>query len=76
MAAAVGAVYWIPALLLKEFFSRYINNAILTCIAVIIGILVYIITFAALSGKSDDELRRFPMGTKMLKILRILHIRK
>ena len=75
MGAVVAVCYHLPAKLLPGFFGRYIPNALLTAFSVVIGVLVYIIAYTKVSGKTDDEIRQLPMGTKMLKILRILHVR-
>ncbi|MDO4620207.1 MAG: polysaccharide biosynthesis protein [Lachnospiraceae bacterium] len=73
MGAAVAAVYWAPKLLLKSVFDRYLGSAVLMVAAVVTGILVYFAVYG--SNLSDQELRRIPMGTRILGILRKLHIR-
>ncbi len=75
MGAAVAFCYHVPAKLLPSFFGRYMGSALLTAFSILVGILVYIIAFSRLSGKTDDEIRELPMGTKMLQLLRILHVR-
>ena len=75
MGLAVAIIYWAPKLLLPTVFGRYITSAILMVIAVFAGILVYFIVYGKVSDLTDDELRRMPMGTRLLTLLRKLHIR-
>ena len=75
MGLIVGAVYWIPARLLSGIFRRYIFNALLTVFAILVGVLVYIVIYTRFSGMTDDELRQIPMGTRMLQLLRLMHLR-
>ncbi len=75
MGAAVGAIYWIPTLLVPSVFDRYLFGAILMVLAVLAGILVYFICYGKFSGLTDEELRKMPMGTRMLGLFRRLHIR-
>ncbi len=76
MAIAVAAVYWLPAKLLPDVFCRYLASAILMVISVLIGIIVYFIMYNHFAELTDEELRRMPMGTRILQLLRLLHIRK
>ena len=75
MGLIVGAVYWIPARLLSGIFRRYIFNALLTVFAILVGVLVYIVIYTRFTGMTDDELRQIPMGTRMLQLLRLMHLR-
>ena len=75
MCIAVGVIYWAPKLLLPSVFGRYITSAILMVIAVFAGILVYFIVYGKVSDLTDAELRRMPMGTRLLSLLKKLHIR-
>jgi hypothetical protein len=43
--------------------------------AVLSGILVYFIAYGRMSELTDEELKRMPMGTRMLALFRKLHIR-
>lgn len=76
MGGVVAVIYWLPTVLFKEVFSRYIPSAVLALGAVIIGVLVYLITYLSVSKMSDDEIRKLPMGTKILKVVRYLPIRR
>ena len=75
MGLIVGAVYWIPARLLSGIFRRYIFNALLTVFAILVGVLVYIVIYTRFTGMTDDELRQIPMGTRMLQLLQLMHLR-
>ena len=74
MGCVVGALYWVPALLLKGIFSSYIVNALWTVLVVLVGMLTYIIAFVMISGYSEAELKKLPFGTRMCQILHLLHI--
>lgn len=76
MGAAVAAVYWLPRLALPGIFGRYALSALLMVIAVLAGILIYFAVYGKFADLSDDELRRMPMGTRILALLRRLHLRK
>ncbi len=76
MGIVVAAVYWIPSVFLKDIFSGYIPSAVLTMAAVIIGVLVYLIMYLSISKMTDDEIRKLPMGTKIVRIVRFLPIRR
>ena len=43
-------------------------------IAILIAIVVYLIAFVVVTGTTEAEMRRMPMGTKLVKVLRILRI--
>ena len=75
MGAAVAAVYWLPAKLLPGVFGRYIVSGILTLVSILIGVVIYIIMYTKMTGMTDDELRQIPLGTRMLQLLRLLHLR-
>ncbi|MEE3419855.1 MAG: polysaccharide biosynthesis protein [Lachnospiraceae bacterium] len=75
MGAVVAVIYWVPHLLLPSVFGRYLFSAVLLVIAVLAGILVYFIAYGKFNELTDEELRRMPMGTRMLQLFRKLHIR-
>lgn len=76
MGVAVAVIYWGPKLLLPGVFGRYLFSAVLMVVAVIVGILVYFICYGKFSELTDDELKKMPMGTRMLQLFRLLHIRR
>ncbi len=76
MTVAVAAVYWIPTKLLGDIFGRYLINAILMAVAVLVGIIVYFIMYNKFADLTDEELRRMPMGTRLLQFLRLIHVRR
>lgn len=75
MAVVVGAVYWIPYVFAPAVISRYMISAILTIIAVIAGVLVYLVMYLQTSKMQVEEIRKLPMGTKIVKIVKLLHLR-
>ena len=75
MGIAVAAVYWAPKMFLPDIFGRYLISALLMVVSVLAGILVYFIIYGKVSDLTDDELRRMPMGTRLLSLLRKLHVR-
>lgn len=76
MGVVVGLVYWVPKILLPSVFDRYMAGAVLTLIAVIAGVLVYLLLYLSLSKMTDEEIRKLPMGTKILKIVKFLPIKR
>ena len=75
MGLVCGVIYWVPALLLPGIFEKYIPSALLTVAAVLAGIFTYVVLYTKTTGMTDEEMRRLPMGTKLLSLLRRLHIR-
>lgn len=75
MAVAVGAIYWIPYTFAPAVVSRYMISAILTVIAVVAGVLVYMVMYLQISKMPVEEIRKLPMGTKIVKVVRLLHLR-
>lgn len=76
MGAVVGVIYWVPKVLLPDIFSGYMASAVLTIAAVIIGVIVYLIMYLSISRMTDDEIRKLPMGRKIVRIVRFLPIRR
>ena len=75
MGAVVGIIFWVPYKLLPGVFDRYLMSAVLTMVSVLIGVIVYAIIYTKSTGMTDAEIRRLPMGTKILVLLRKLHAR-
>ena len=75
MGMGCGCIYWLPTLLLPGFFTRYIPSALLTAAAVLAGIFTYVILYTKTTGMTDEEMRRLPMGTRLLSLLKRLHMR-
>ena len=75
MGAAVALIYWVPTLLIPSVFERYLFSAILMVIAVLAGIVVYFVIYGKVSDLTDEEFRQMPMGTRLLGILKRLHVR-
>ena len=75
MGAVVAAIYWIPNTLLPDIFDSYLGSAVLMVVAVLAGILTYFVVYGKVSDLSDEEIRRLPMGTRLLGLMKKLHIR-
>lgn len=75
MALVVAAIYWIPYLIAPAVIGRYMISAIVTVVAVVIGVLVYLVMYLQTTKMSVEEIRKFPMGSKIVKVVKILHLR-
>ena len=75
MAVVVGAIYWIPYMFAPAVISRYMVSAIITVAAVVAGVLVYLVMYLQTSKMPVEEIRKLPMGTKIVKVVRLLHLR-
>lgn len=75
MGVVVGIIYWVPKLLLPDIMGRYVVSAAVTFIAVIVGVVAYILLYMWISKMTDDEIRKMPMGTKILRLLKVIHMR-
>ncbi len=74
MGVVVAAIFWIPNVLWSGF-DTYLALVGFTGLSVFAGVLVYVVVYTKTTGMTDAEMRRLPMGTKMLVILRKLHLR-
>ncbi len=74
MGVLVAAIYWIPSLLLPDVMGRYVISAAITAAAVIVGVLVYMILYLKISKMPPEEIKKLPMGTKILRVARMLHL--
>lgn len=75
MAVVVGAIYWIPYVIAPQVISRYMISAVLTVAAVAAGVLVYLIMYLQISKMPVEEIRKLPMGTKIVRVVKLLHLR-
>lgn len=75
MAVAVGVIYWIPYMIAPKVISRYVISAILTVAAVVIGVLVYLVMYLQTSKMPVEEIRKLPMGSKIVRVVKLLHLR-
>ncbi len=74
MGVVVAAIFWIPNVLWSGF-DTYLALVGFTGVSVVAGVLVYVVVYTKTTGMTDAEMRRLPMGTRMLVILRKLHMR-
>ena len=70
-AAIMGVVTWV---VYYGLFAITKRPSISMLIAILIAIVVYLIAFVVVTGTTEAEMRRMPMGTKLVKVLRILRI--
>ncbi len=70
-AAIMGVVTWV---VYYGLFAITKRPSICMLIAILIAIVVYLIAFVVVTGTTEAEMRRMPMGTKLVKVLRILRI--
>ena len=63
---AAGVYYGLFALTRRPFIALMI--------AVLLAVVAYLILYVVVTGTGEEEMRRFPMGGKVVKILRILKI--
>jgi stage V sporulation protein B len=75
MGVIVGAIYWIPSIFLPGVFRGYLASAVLTLIAVLAGILVYVISYTKATHMTDEEIKKLPFGRKILVLLRKIKVR-
>jgi len=74
MAIPVAAVYWIPALLLPGVFSHKLASAALLGVSVLVGIVTYIAVYMKHSGLGEDDVKRLPMGRKLLVLMKKMKV--
>ncbi|MDD3218686.1 MAG: polysaccharide biosynthesis protein [Lachnospiraceae bacterium] len=75
-SAAMGVVVWglnkgISILMPDSYFGNLVSVGI----SVLVGIIVYILLYLVFSKASPEELKKFPFGTKLLRLARMLHLR-
>ena len=44
-------------------------------VCVLVGVVIFFVIYTRSTGMTDEELRRMPMGTRVLSLLRLLHLR-
>ena len=69
MGGAVYGVYWILMKYLKM-------NAVATVISILVGVIVYAIFLLLVRGLTEEELKAFPMGTRLVRIAKKMHLLK
>ncbi len=64
----------VAVLVYKGLFMLTYRPFIALCAAILIAIFVYLIAFVLVSGTKEDEMRKFPMGGKLVRVLRMIKI--
>ncbi len=67
----MGAV---AVLVYRGLFHLLRRPFIALVIAILAAILVYLVGYVKVSHTTEEEMRRFPMGTKLVKVLRMIRI--
>ena len=67
MGAAAFGIY-------KALFYLTYRPFIALVIAILIAVLVYLVFYVIVSKTTEEEMRKFPMGSKLVKILRLIKV--
>ncbi len=70
-AAAMGVVTWI---VYYGLFLLTRRPAICMILAIALAVPLYLILYVMITHTSEAEMRRFPMGSKIVKVLKILRV--
>ena len=73
MGAAAFVIYFLLDHVLIMIGGR-IRNAIAFVIAFVIAVIVYAITLLLFKGLSEDEIRKFPKGTTIIRFAKKFHL--
>lgn len=71
---ASAGMGFVTFLLYNLLFNLTRRPSIALIISILIAVLVYLILYVLISGIKEEEIRSFPMGSKIVKLMRILHI--
>lgn len=72
--AIAAAIMGVAALLVHLLFELFVGTHIATIVALLAAVAVYGAAIILLGGLTESEVRQMPMGTKLVKILRKLHL--
>ena len=71
MGAAALGIYYLFSLIFGTFVgSEYFTNLFATIIAIIVAIIIYFVVLIKSGGASEEDIRRFPKGTAIVRILK------
>jgi stage V sporulation protein B len=77
MGASAFGIYQLFALIFRQFVgSDYFVNLFAAMIAVFFGAFIYFAVLVRSGGASEEDIRRFPKGNSIVKILREIKILK
>ena len=75
MGAIAFGVHFVFSLVFGKFVSSwYFTNLFATIIAVVIAIIVYFVVLIRSGGASEDDIRRFPKGATIVRLLKRVKI--
>ena len=69
-AGIMGVILFIA----YQLASMVMHIVFATCLSIILGVIVYFVLLIAFRGVSEKELREVPMGSKIIKAAKIIHI--
>lgn len=70
-SVGMGLVAWILYHLLFLLLRRPFIGLVA---AILAAVIVYLILYVVVTKTTEEEMRRFPMGTKIIRFLRLLHV--
>lgn len=71
-----SAIMGVIAFLIHLLFELFVGTRIATIIALIAAVSVYGVAIILLGGLTESEMKQMPMGTKLVKICRKVHLFK
>lgn len=70
-AGGMGVVAWI---VYYGLFALTRRPFICLVVAILVAIIVYMILFVVVTGTKEEEMRKFPFGTKIISFLRLIRV--
>ena len=70
-AAGMGVVAWLGY---YSLFALTKRPFICLVIAILAAVVVYMILFVVVTKTTEEEMKKFPMGTKMIRFLRLIRV--
>lgn len=70
-AAGMGVVAWLSY---YSLFALTKRPFICLVIAILAAVVVYMILFVVVTKTTEEEMKKFPMGTKMIRFLRLIRV--
>ncbi len=71
MGGAAFGIHYLFSMLFGLFVgSEYFTNLFAAMIAIIVAIIIYFVVLIKSGGASEDDIRRFPKGTSIVRVLK------
>lgn len=71
-----SAIMGIVTFLIHLLFELFVGTRIATVIALVVAVSVYGVAIILLGGLTESEMKQMPMGTKLVKVCRKVHLFK